>query len=75
MADEDVARCVARLIPTYLRIDTQRSPRTRHSLLSFEPPTAGMFFWMELYSGNVPNETDTARRSHLGASSGCALSK
>ena len=48
VAGEDVARCVARLIPTFLRIGTQRSPRTclavrtRRPLLCFVPPTAGM---------------------------------
>ncbi|KAI9464294.1 PLP-dependent transferase [Russula earlei] len=27
-------------------------------LLSFVPPSAGMFVWMELYFGDVPNQTD-----------------
>ena len=31
---------------------------TRRRLLSFVPPSSGMFVWLELYFGDVPDETD-----------------
>jgi len=32
--------------------------KTHRPLLSFVPPAAGMFVWVELYFGDVPDETD-----------------
>ena len=31
---------------------------TRRPLLSFVPPSSGMFVWLELYFGDVPDDTD-----------------
>jgi len=40
----------------YVRGSTKKEKTRR--LLSFVPPTAGMFVWIELYFGDVPDESD-----------------
>jgi aromatic amino acid aminotransferase I / 2-aminoadipate transaminase len=46
------------VLSAYARGGNVHEKTTRHPLLSFMPPSSGMFVWLELYFGEVPDETD-----------------
>jgi len=46
------------VLTAYARGGGAHEKKTRRPLLSFVPPAAGMFVWVELYFGDVPDETD-----------------
>jgi aromatic amino acid aminotransferase I len=46
------------VLSAYAREGSPNEKTTRRPLLSFVPPSSGMFVWLELYFGDVPDETD-----------------
>jgi aromatic amino acid aminotransferase I / 2-aminoadipate transaminase len=46
------------VLSAYARGGSAHEKTTRRPLLSFVPPSSGMFVWLELYFGDVPDETD-----------------